>query len=66
LSAREISHKQTGEEGFKPSDLPFIHPGQLTVFDLLGDGEACDLAARSKSYFLQVAATSSKKTGWRM
>jgi hypothetical protein len=26
-------HKAAGSE-----ELPFIHPGQLTVFDLLGDG----------------------------
>jgi hypothetical protein len=27
-------HKQAAE----PEELPSIHPGQLTMFDLLGDG----------------------------
>ena len=34
-SASERGHKQTAAE---PEELPFIHPGQLTVFDVLGDG----------------------------
>jgi hypothetical protein len=33
-SASEPSPKQAAE----PGELPFIHPGQLTVFDVLGDG----------------------------
>ena len=33
-SASEPSHKRAAE----PEELPFIHPGQLTVFDVLGDG----------------------------
>jgi hypothetical protein len=33
-SASRQGHKQTAAE---PEELPFIHPGQLTVFDLLGD-----------------------------
>ena len=32
--ASEPSHKEAAE----PEKLPLIHPGQLTVFDLLGDG----------------------------
>jgi hypothetical protein len=32
--ASEQGHKQAAE----PEELPFIHPGQLTMFDLLGDG----------------------------
>jgi hypothetical protein len=32
--ASEPSHKQAAE----PEELPLIHPGQLTVFDVLGDG----------------------------
>jgi hypothetical protein len=32
--ASEQGHKRAAE----PEELPFIHPGQLTVFDLLGDG----------------------------
>jgi len=34
-SASEQGHKKTAAE---PEELPFIHPGQLTVFDVLGDG----------------------------
>jgi hypothetical protein len=34
-SASEHGHKPTAAE---PEELPFIHPGQLTVFDVLGDG----------------------------
>ena len=33
--ASEKGHKQTAAE---PEEQPFIHPGQLTVFDVLGDG----------------------------
>jgi hypothetical protein len=33
-SASEQAHKRAAE----PGEVPFIHPGQLTVFDLLGDG----------------------------
>jgi hypothetical protein len=33
-SASEEGHKQTA----KWEERPFIHPGQLTVFDLFGDG----------------------------
>jgi hypothetical protein len=32
-SASEQSHNERAAE-----ELPFIHPGQLTVFDVLGDG----------------------------
>jgi hypothetical protein len=42
-SALEKGHKQLGRKGSKPSDLPFIHPGQLTVFDLLGDGDGVSI-----------------------
>ena len=34
-SVSEQGHKHTAGE---PEELPFIHPGQLTVFDVLGDG----------------------------
>jgi hypothetical protein len=33
-SGSEQDHKQTAEQ----QELPFIHPSQLTMFDLFGDG----------------------------
>jgi hypothetical protein len=35
-SASRPRHKRRDASGEK--ELPFIHPGQLSVFDLLGDG----------------------------
>jgi len=31
--APEIGHKQLGRKVSEPSDLPFIHAGQLALFD---------------------------------
>jgi hypothetical protein len=42
-SAPETGHKQLGRKGSKPSDLPYVHPGQMTVFDLLGDGDGLSI-----------------------
>jgi hypothetical protein len=38
-SASRPDHKRPERQGSEPSDLPYVHPGQMTVFDLLGDGD---------------------------